>query len=230
MLKDNLREILSEISLGNNLGEKITLVGATKTIPYQDINDAISLGLEVVAENRVQEFREKTDFINKSASQHFIGHLQTNKVKYLVGKVDLIHSVDSLRLAQEISKQAKKLNVTQSILIEINVGGELSKSGFTIENTIDSAIEISKLENVNIMGLMAMLPKSQDKQYLAQLTIKMRDVFDKLNAKNFKLKYLSIGMSGDYKIAIKNGSNMIRLGSIIFGKRDYNGDKKNGNI
>lgn len=226
MLKNNLKNILSEISLGNNLGEKITLVGATKTIPYQEINNAISLGLKVVAENRVQEFREKTDLIDKSASQHFIGHLQTNKVKYLVGKVDLIHSVDSIHLAQEISKQAKKINTTQNILIEVNIGGELSKSGFTLENTIDSAIEISKLENINIMGLMAMLPKSQDQQYLAQLTKKMRELFDRLNNKNLNLLHLSVGMSGDYKIAIENGSNMIRLGSIIFGKRDYIGEKK----
>ena len=221
MYKDKLLEILSATKKGNNLGEKITVVGATKTIPYPEINEAILLGLEVVAENRVQEFREKTDFIDKRASQHFIGHLQTNKVKYLVGKVDLIHSVDSVHLAEEIGKQAKKIGVTQNILMEINVGGELSKSGFNIENAIDNAKILAKIYNVNLVGLMAMLPKSDDGEYLAQLTRKMRCVFDKLNNQGLNLKHLSIGMSGDYEIAIKNGSNMIRLGSIIFGKRNY---------
>ena len=221
MYKDKLLEILSATKNGNNLGEKITVVGATKTIPYPEINEAISLGLEVVAENRVQEFREKTEFIDKKASQHFIGHLQTNKVKYLVGKVDLIHSVDSLHLAEEIGKQAKKVGVTQNILMEINVGGELSKSGFNIENAIDNAKVLAKIDNVKLLGLMAMLPKSDDSEYLARLTKKMRCVFDELNNQGLNLKHLSIGMCGDYLIAIKNGSNMIRLGSIIFGKRDY---------
>ena len=221
MYKDKLLEILSATKTGNNLGEKITVVGATKTIPYPEINQAVELGLEVVAENRVQEFREKTDFIDKRASQHFIGHLQTNKVKYLVGKVDLIHSVDSVHLAEAIGKQAQKVGVTQNVLMEVNVGGELSKSGFNIENAVDNAKILSKIENVNLVGLMAMLPKSDDNEYLALLTRKMRCVFEELNKIGLNLKHLSIGMSGDYEIAIKNGSNMIRLGSIIFGKRNY---------
>ena len=217
----NLKNILELIKNGNNLGEKITLVGATKTVPIETINEAIKLGLEVVAENRVQEFREKTDFIDKSARQHFIGHLQTNKVKYLVGKVDLIHSVDSVHLAVEIDKQAKKLNVIQDVLMEVNIGGELSKSGINPENAFDVAKEILSLDNVNLVGLMAMLPKSDDKEYLANLTIKMRSLLDRLKLINNNIRFLSMGMSGDYEIAIENGSNMIRLGSHLFGKRNY---------
>lgn len=217
----NLLSILKLIKNGNNLGEKITLVGATKTVPIETINEAIKLGLEVVAENRVQEFREKTDFIDKSARQHFIGHLQTNKVKYLVGKVDLIHSVDSVHLAVEIDKQARKLNVIQDVLMEVNIGGELSKSGINPENAFETAKEILSLDNVNLVGLMAMLPKSDDKEYLANLTIKMRSLLDRLKLINNNIRFLSMGMSGDYQIAIENGSNMIRLGSLLFGKRNY---------
>jgi pyridoxal phosphate enzyme (YggS family) len=169
MLNQNLSQILSEIKHGNNLGEEIVLVGATKTIPYPEINQAVGLGLKVVAENRVQEFREKTDFIDKGARQHFIGHLQTNKVKYLVGKVDLIHSVDSIHLAQEISNRASKIGVTQDVLMEVNIGGELSKSGFTPQNAIENAKAILKLDNINLVGLMAMLPHSDDSEQLITL-------------------------------------------------------------
>ena len=219
MYKENLKNILEELSKGNNLGEEITLIGATKTISPEVINEAISLGLKVVAENRVQEFREKTELIDKSARQDFIGHLQTNKVKYLVGKVNTIHSVDSVNLANEISKRAKSLNLTQNILIEINIGGELSKSGFSKENAIESALALSKLDNVNLVGVMAMLPKSEDEEYLSTLSSEVRDIYDKLNQLGLKLSMLSMGMSNDYKIAIKNGANAVRLGSIIFGKR-----------
>ena len=219
MYKENLKNILEELSKGNNLGEEITLIGATKTISPEVINEAISLGLKVVAENRVQEFREKTELIDKSARQDFIGHLQTNKVKYLVGKVNTIHSVDSVNLANEISKRAKSLNLTQNILIEINIGGELSKSGFSKENAIESALALSKLDNVNLVGVMAMLPKSEDEEYLSTLSSEVRDIYDKLNQLGIKLSMLSMGMSNDYKIAIKNGANAVRLGSIIFGKR-----------
>ena len=221
MLKDNLTKILSEISLGNNLGEKITLVGATKTMPVEVINEAIKLGLEVVAENKVQEFRQKTEQI-KGGIQHFIGHLQTNKVKYLVGKVELIQSVDSIHLAEEISKQSTKKNVVQNILCEINIGGELSKSGFTPLNAIENVLAVSKLKGIKVCGLMAMLPHSEDLGLLEKLCKDLRKIYDELINLGLPLKTLSMGMSNDYKIAIKNGSNMIRLGSIIFGKRNYN--------
>ncbi len=221
MLEENLQNILTEIQNGNNFGEKITLVGATKTIDVNSINNAISLGLKVVGDNKVQEFIEKSPFIN-NAEFHFIGHLQTNKVKYLIGKVSLIHSVDSLRLAQEIAKQSAKKNVTTNILIEVNVGGELSKSGISISDTESFYKEVKKLQNIKIKGLMAMLPKNSDNSLLKNLCLQMRNEYEKIRLQDSAFEFLSIGMSNDYKIAIENGSNMIRLGSKIFGERNYN--------
>ena len=221
MNKENLTSLLSLAKKGNPYGEEIVLVGATKTVSTDVINQAIDLGLQVVAENKVQEFREKTDLIDKRASQHFIGHLQTNKVKYLIGKVDLIHSVDSVHLADAISKESLKKGVSTDILIEINVGGELSKSGFDFENVFDAVHEVSLLPNIRIRGLMAMLPKTDDKDLLKTLCTKMRTAFEKLKNDNPLITYLSMGMSADYNIAIECGSNMIRLGSRIFGERNY---------
>ena len=220
MLKDNLLKVLHNIKNGNNLGEKIYLVGATKTMPVETINNATSLGLEIVAENKVSEFREKHGKI-ANAKEHFIGHLQTNKVKYIVGQVELIHSVDSLHLAQAISDRANKIGVTQNILVQINVGKEETKSGFYPDIAIESVKAISQLQNINVCGLMAMLPPTDDQGLLKNLCLQMREFFDKLNNDGYNLKYLSVGMSADYQIAIQNGSNMIRLGSTIFGKRNY---------
>lgn len=220
MLLDNLKEVLKIIEKGNNLGEPITLVGASKTMPVEDINLAAANGLKAVAENKVQEFREKTDKII-GAEQQFIGHLQTNKVKYLVGKVTLIQSVDSIKLGKVISDECVKKGVTQDILAEINIGGELSKSGFNPDNAIESAMELNALPCVNVKGFMAMLPHTDDGETLKNLCLKMRGLYDALKEKGLPATYLSIGMSADWKIAIENGSNMIRLGSVIFGKRNY---------
>lgn len=220
MLKENIRNVLNEIKNGNNLGEKITLVAATKTVPADVINQAISYGVQVVAENKVQEFREKTDKI-VGAEQHFIGTLQTNKVKYLVGKVKLIHSTDNLKLAQEISSVAVKRNVVQNVLAEINVGGEQTKSGVSPDFAEEFVKTISKLPNIEVKGLMAMMPKTDDKKLIARLCLQMREIYDKLLREGFPFEYLSVGMSADYKIAIQNGSNTIRLGTSLFGKRNY---------
>ena len=219
-IKENFEQVRKEIEKGNNLGEEITLVGATKTVDVESINQAIACGLEVVAENRVQEFTAKTAKII-GARQHFIGHLQTNKVKYLVGKVELIHSVDSISLAECISNRATTLSLTQDILIEINIGGELSKSGFDVENAISAFENVKKLTNIRVKGFMAMLPKTDDNDLKVELCKKMRSIFDQVKKTDGEIEYLSIGMSSDYDIAIKNGSNMIRLGSTLFGKRDY---------
>ncbi len=220
MIETNLKRVLEEIKNGNNLGERIVLVGATKMVDVDTINLAIENGLKVVAENKVQEFREKTTLI-KNAEQHFIGHLQTNKVKYLVGKVSLIQSVDSIHLAEEIDKCAYKKGVIQNVLIEINVGGELSKSGFNIENALPSFLTIKEFKNIKCIGFMGMLPKSNDEAFLSNLCKKMRGIFEEAKKIDENVIYLSMGMSADYKIAINNGSNMIRLGSTIFGKRNY---------
>ncbi len=222
MLKKNLEKVFENIKNGNNFGEPITLVGATKMVTADVINQSIEFGLKVVAENKVSEFREKYELI-KGASHHFIGHLQTNKVKYLVGKIDLIHSVDSIHLSKAISEQAVKKNVVQDILVQINIGQEEQKSGFAPDETFDAVKELESLPNVRVRGLMAMLPLSDDKTLLKNLCLQMREKFDKLKEEYEDFDYLSVGMSADYEIAIQNGSNMIRLGSTIFGKRNYGG-------
>ncbi|MBO5928232.1 MAG: YggS family pyridoxal phosphate-dependent enzyme [Clostridia bacterium] len=218
MVEERVLSLLKEIEKGNNYGEKINVVAATKTVPVETINKAIKLGISAVAENRVQEFLLKTSDI-VGAEQQFIGHLQTNKVKYLVGKVSLIQSVDSINLAEEINKRALKLNVVQNILIEINVGGELSKSGFSVDNVKQEILPIFNLKGIKVKGLMAMLPKSEDQNYLASLCKKMRSIYDYFNEQGKNFEYLSVGMSKDYKIAIQNGSNTIRPGSALFGER-----------
>ena len=223
MLKDNLLSILEEIKGGNPYGEEITLVGATKFVDVSVINEAISLGLKVVAENQAQEFVRKTEFISPLASQHFIGHLQTNKVKYLVGKVELIHSVDSIKLATAISERALKVGAIQDVLLEINIGGEENKSGFS-RDEFDSAIkEVSLLKGVRVKGIMTVFPITDNLSVTENCAKSMRAIFDKYK-NEYNLSYLSMGMSADYKIAIECGSNMIRIGSTIFGKRNY-GDK-----
>ncbi len=222
MLESNLNRIFEVIRNGNNLGEPITLIGATKMVDVDTINKAVNLGLKIVAENKVQEFRQKYLQI-KNAEQHFIGHLQTNKVKYLVGNVTLIHSVDSEKLAIEIDTQAKKKNILQNVLIEINVGGELSKSGFDLLNAYDNVVNIhNNCKNLQILGIMAMLPNTQDQAYLIDLCEKARQLFNKLKQSGLPFKHLSMGMSNDYTLTIKHGSNMIRLGKDIFGQRNYN--------
>lgn len=223
MLKDNVQKILSEIACGNNLGEEITLVAATKMQSAETINAAIASGVKVVAENKVQEFREKTALLSP-CRQHFIGHLQTNKVKYIAGKAELIHSVDSVRLAEAINAFADKNDFIQDILIEINAGGEETKSGFSFEDAFVAVKEIANLKNLRVKGLMAMLPESDDTNYLAGLCDKMRALYDELKAYGYPFTSLSMGMSGDYKIAIAHGSNTIRLGTALFGKRNYGGN------
>lgn len=228
LIEKNLQSVLGEIAKGNDRGEEITLIGATKTVPVEVINLAIKKGLKVVAENKVQEFNLKHDLIC-GAEQHFIGHLQTNKVKYVVGKVSLIHSADSLRIAEAISDCAIKKGVLQDVLFEVNIGKEPTKSGFTPEEVYDAYDKAKTLGGIRIAGLMAMLPKSEDEKLLAALCLQMREIFDTIKQKDDNFKFLSMGMSEDYKIAVKNGSNMIRLGSYLFGKRDY-GDNQNGII
>lgn len=222
MLRKNLEQVFDFIKRGNNLGEPVTLVGATKTVPVEIINQSVEYGLKCVAENKVNEFREKTDLI-KGASQHFIGHLQTNKVKYIVGKVDLIHSIDSLHLATTVSEIAVKKNVIQDVLVQINIGQEEQKGGLDPNFAIEGVKEIAKLKGLKVRGIMAMLPLTDNTALIIDLCLKMRALFDILKKELSNFDYLSMGMSKDYRIAVQNGSNMIRLGSAIFGNRNYGG-------
>ncbi|MBQ6922944.1 MAG: YggS family pyridoxal phosphate-dependent enzyme [Clostridia bacterium] len=222
-LKENLERVFNEISSGNNLGEEITLVGATKMNDAETVNRAISYGLKVVAENKVQEFREKNDLL-MPCRKHFIGHLQTNKAKYLVGKVELIQSVDSLHLAEEINRLAENRGIVQDILAEVNAGNEESKSGFSLDDAFDNVLRLAELNGIRVKGIMAMMPQTADEKTLATLFTETRALYDRLKTRLPDFTYLSMGMSGDYKIAIKNGSNMIRLGTALFGKRNYGGN------
>ncbi|MBQ9782370.1 MAG: YggS family pyridoxal phosphate-dependent enzyme [Clostridia bacterium] len=215
-MKDILNKIFNEIKDGNNLGEKITLVGATKFVDVEKINKAISLGLGDVGENKAQEFRDKYDSL-LPCNYHFFGRLQKNKVKYLVGKVFLIHSVDSIDLISEIDKKSKALNVKTNILIEINMGEE-QKGGVSFDE-LPTLLEDSKVyENVVIKGLMAVMENTENQTLLIENYEKLRKTYDKYK-EEYNFEYLSCGMSNDYKIAIKHGSNMIRVGSLIFGSR-----------
>lgn len=218
MIADNVKKTLAEIANGNPYGEKITLVAATKTRTPEEINEAISAGVTDIGENRVQEFRDKFDLV-RGANRHFIGHLQTNKIKYLIGKCYLIHSLDRFDLADELQKRAEKADWTADCLIEVNIGNELSKSGFSLENVQDAYQNLVKYPNIRIRGLMGMLPICKDTQHLRSLCLSMRKIYDTIKEQNENICYLSMGMSGDWKLCVECGSNMIRLGTSLFGPR-----------
>lgn len=218
MIKQNLTEIFNQIKNGNAFGEKVTLVGATKFVSVESINEAISLGLKDIAENRAQEFKDKYPLVSKPVNYHFIGSLQKNKVKYLIGKCHLIHSIDSFELLEEVNRQALNKGVIQNVLLEINVGEEEQKHGFSYEDIKGVLEKSTSLLGVKVKGFMAMLPESSDEKYLYDLAVKLRSFYDTFKG-IYGFEHLSLGMSGDYLIAIKAGSNMIRVGSKIFGRR-----------
>ncbi len=218
MIKDNLQYFIDFCKQPNSYGEKITLVGATKTLSVDVINEAISLGLKDIGENYPQEFRDKFNEV-LPVNYHFFGRLQKNKVKYLIGKACLIQSVDSFSLAEEIARQSEKANLTTPILLELNLGEE-NKGGIPID-TIDSEYKkIAKLDAIKIKGLMAVLPNSDDFEYIKSLCLRVRKKYDIIKD-NSDFNILSMGMSHDYKLAVECGSNMIRIGSKIFGERIY---------
>ncbi len=218
MVKENLEVIFKEIENGNTLGEKVTLVGATKFVPVDVINEAIACGLCDISENRAQEFKDKYPLVTQPVNYHFIGSLQKNKVKYLIGKCCLIQSVDSLSLLDEIDRQSVNKGVVTNVLLEVNVGVEEQKHGFDYAELESALSYASSLNGVKVKGLMAMLPESSDEDMLYALAVDLRKVYDSYKGK-YGFEHLSLGMSNDYKIAIKAGSNMIRVGSKIFGRR-----------
>lgn len=215
---DSICEYVREVE--QQTGRKIYVCGATKTRSVDEINQAIAYGLSIVGENRAQEFRDKHEFISKKAEQHFIGHLQSNKIKYVVGKAKLIHSCDSVELATEISHYAKKLDITQDVLIEINISGEEDKHGFLPEQVFGAIEQLKTLENIRFRGVMTVLPHLPEVNLIPYCE-RMKQFYDILKADFFgdNFIYLSMGMSEDYKIAVKCGANMIRLGRAIFGER-----------
>ena len=220
-IQENVKKIKAEIKNGNAFGEKVTLVAATKMQTAESINAAIAGGVDAVAENKPQEFRDKNEFID-ACPRHFIGHLQTNKVKYLIGKVELIHSCDRDELAAEIAKQSQKKGIKTGVLVQVNIGGEITKGGYTFEKAKTAFLRLYETDGLCVKGFMAMLPETDDEPYLRSLVQKMRALFEWAKENFAGVEYLSMGMSGDYRLCISEGSNMIRVGSTIFGVRNYN--------
>ncbi len=202
----------------------IILLAATKTVDSDTINYAISKGISYIGENKVQELLSKNSDI-APARRHFIGHLQTNKVKDIIDKVEMIESVHSLKLAREISKQAEKHSIVMDILLEVNIGKEESKSGFFAEDLLTALKEIALLPNVRIKGLMAIPPiceaSEDNRPYFQKMYKLFVDIRDK-KIDNSSMVFLSMGMSDDFDIAVEEGANIIRLGTALFGKRIYN--------
>ena len=220
MIEKNVKELLDELKCGNCFGEEVTLVAATKTRTADEINAAIAAGITDIGENKVQEFRDKFELVH-GASRHFIGHLQTNKVKYLVGRCDLIHSVDRDELGREIACRAQKLGVVQNILIQVNVGCEETKGGYPLSDAFAAFERLSQTSGLRVLGFMAMLPISSDEKLLATLCDEMRALYDRAREVSADIKYLSMGMSGDWRLCLEHGANVIRLGTAIFGERKY---------
>ncbi|MDE5742318.1 MAG: YggS family pyridoxal phosphate-dependent enzyme [Oscillospiraceae bacterium] len=196
----------------------IRLMAVTKTVPYQRVNLAVGEGVTLLGENRVQEYLEKKDFYDKSAEVHFIGHLQSNKIKYIIDSVKMIHSVDSVKLAAEIDKQAYKAGVVMNVLLEVNIGGEDTKSGVSPESLRELVYETGELKNIRVKGLMTIPPLEESEESF----YKMSGLFSDLKSEHFEnadMEILSMGMSADYALAVKYGSNILRIGSGIFGAR-----------
>ncbi len=203
--------------------DDVILLAATKTVDVDTINYAISKGISYVAENKVQELLQKHNSLS-TVTEHFIGHLQTNKVKDVIDKVSLIQSVDSLKLAKEISKQALKHNKVMDILLEVNIGREESKWGFMPEDTEKMVLEISKLPNLNIRGLMTIPPICENDELQIEFFKEMYNLYVDIKGKNIdntNIDILSMGMSDDFPLAIKEGANLVRVGTALFGKRNY---------
>lgn len=222
MIGDNVKRVLDNINkLSLTTGEKVTLVGVSKNHTADEVRCLINEGVTTLGENRVKEFCDKYEVLPSNIDWHLIGTLQTNKVKYVVGKVKLIQSVDSIKLAEALNDYSKKVNTVSDILIQINPSGEITKHGFD-PVILDEVIEkLSTCSNINVKGLMMMAPKAENEKLLSELFEKTRKIFDnimKYNAKygNINTEILSMGMSSDYELAIKCGSNMVRVGTALF--------------
>ena len=221
-ISENLKRIRCDIEEAKAKYRKsdddIRIMAVTKTVPYERVNYAVSEGITLLGENRVQEYLEKKDFYDKSAEVNFIGHLQTNKIKYIIDSVTLIHSVDSVKLAAEISRQAEKIGRCMNVLIEVNIGREESKSGVLPEKLDELLYESAQMQSIKVKGLMTIPPIGRSEEAFD----KMQQLFNNLKAKrqdNIDMDILSMGMSSDYALAVRYGSNIVRIGSGIFGSR-----------
>jgi PLP dependent protein len=219
IIKEKIARICSATGRDPN---EIKIIAVSKNTGINSILQAIDSGLNDFGENKAQEITEKIPLISKNINWHFIGHLQRNKVKFLVGNVKYIHSVDSLRLAEEINIQAEKAGVIQKVLLEINTSSEENKYGLTgTKEIMELASFILNTGNMELIGLMTMAPFTDNEKIIRKCFVDLRKLKTILNEKNFKIEELSMGMTQDYQIAIEEGATMIRLGTAIFGERDY---------
>ena len=227
-LESNINSIRNRIEraaakVGRDRGE-VNLVAVSKRVEPQRIIEALRLGLDTFGENYAQEFRDKERLLGSEADNkinwHFIGQIQKNKVKYIVGKVELIHSLDSLSVAQEINKKAQSLEINVPVLVEVDTGGEESKGGVKSSQLEEFIGELSALGALDVRGLMTMPPYFDDPERVRPYFIKLREIRDSLITKFPGLKELSMGMSGDFEVAIEEGATIVRVGTAIFGERD----------
>lgn len=229
MLAENIQEVRKNIKeaceRAGRVPEEVQLIAVSKTKPIEMLQEAYNTGVREFGENYVQELVDKIEVLPPDIHWHMIGHLQRNKVKYIVGKVKLIHSVDSFRLAEEINKEALKKNVQADILIEVNVALEKNKFGFTLENAAEEIERMSDFSNVTIKGLMTSAPfvanPEENRKYFRQLKQLSVDINAK-NIDNVHMDILSMGMTNDYIVAVEEGATMVRVGTAIFGARNYN--------
>ncbi|MGI5949330.1 YggS family pyridoxal phosphate-dependent enzyme [Peptoniphilus sp.] len=226
-LKENLESVLEEIEDAkskSHFNRDVELIAVSKTHPVEMIERVRDLGITEFGENKVQELRDKIELV-KDVNFHLIGNLQTNKVKYIYDKVKLIHSLDRIKLAKEINKRAESSDIIVDCLVQINIGNEETKSGIRYEETEEFISKLEDFQNIHIKGLMAIAPNTSDEDLIRKCFEKMNNKFEDIGSKDYKnveMKYLSMGMSNDFKIAIEEGSNMVRIGSKIFGNRNYN--------
>ena len=222
VIKDRIAKAAAE---SGRKPEEVKLMAVTKTVEPVFINRAIECGIDLIGENKVQEFLSKKPYLKlDGCNAHLIGHLQTNKVKQIISEVDMIQSVDSVKLAKEISKRAQTADVNCECLIEVNIGDEESKTGLDFNLLYETLHEISLLPNIKIKGLMTIPPICDDERELNKYFSKMNEIFIDIKDKkldNINMCILSMGMSGDYEAAVRNGSNLVRVGSALFGPRIY---------
>lgn len=226
-ISENLAEVEKKIAAAaQRSGRKrsdILLVAVTKTHPPEMMNEAIEAGVTDIGENKPQEVRDKFDDV-LPVRWHLIGHLQTNKVKYVIDKCCMIHSVDSVKLMDEIERQAKSHGIDMDVLIQVNISGEETKSGVSPDEVEELLLHAAELSNVKVRGLMTIAPKTDDSITIKLHFNNMHNLFVDISDKkydNVSMDYLSMGMSGDYEEAVECGANIVRVGSAIFGARDY---------
>ena len=229
MLKDQLQEVEKRIQAACDRAgrkrEEVTLIAVSKTKPVETLQEAYDLGVRIFGENKVQELTAKYEALPKDIHWHMIGHLQTNKVKYIIDKAELIHSVDSLKLAETIEKEAAKHDLIADILVEVNVAEEESKFGMKMEEVIPFVEKVSAFPHVRVRGLMTIAPFVEDPEENRSIFADLHKLYVDIKQKNIDngtMSVLSMGMTGDYEVAIEEGATMVRVGTGIFGERNYN--------